>query len=363
MKEIKKYDYIDSLRGIAVLFVHTGSFFNMNMFPKFFKTIQENGATGVQLFFILSSLTLFMSFQSRMKNERNCIRNFFIRRFFRIAPMYYLVIILGLFYFGLGQRYWLGDCKDVSILNISSHFIFTNGLNPYYINSILGIEWSIGVEMLFYLLIPVLFKNIKNSNEALKLLFIYLLFYLPLSFILGKLSIIESQRLWSNFLFLFFPNQFPVFILGIILYFIIAKNDIKFDKLFIFLIVILFCVGFIKDKLWIYSISILFCLFILLIWKYNFKLIVNIVFIFIGKISYSIYLTHIFCIGLINTYFRNDKIEFQNMNWFALYYIFLLVSTIILSFITYQIIEKNGIKLGSYIIEKLEKNTTINKKH
>jgi len=77
MKEIKKYDYIDSLRGIAVLFVHTGSFFNMNMFPKFFKTIQENGATGVQLFFILSSLTLFMSFQSRMKNERNCIRNFF----------------------------------------------------------------------------------------------------------------------------------------------------------------------------------------------------------------------------------------------------------------------------------------------
>lgn len=50
------------------------------------------GAKVVQMFFVASSFTLFLSFNHRKNTEERYIRNFFIRRFFRIAPMYYIVI-------------------------------------------------------------------------------------------------------------------------------------------------------------------------------------------------------------------------------------------------------------------------------
>lgn len=47
------------------------------------------GQRGVALFFIVSAFTLFLSYDNR-KEERHPTRNFFIRRFFRLAPMAFL---------------------------------------------------------------------------------------------------------------------------------------------------------------------------------------------------------------------------------------------------------------------------------
>jgi peptidoglycan/LPS O-acetylase OafA/YrhL len=89
---IIKYDYIDTLRGLAILsvvMVHS----SQNFPPRSEVLIQiaAQGSRGVQLFFIASALTLFLSMDARSGDqEPRSLESFFIRRFFRIAPAFYL---------------------------------------------------------------------------------------------------------------------------------------------------------------------------------------------------------------------------------------------------------------------------------
>ena len=92
---LKKYDYIDSIRGFAifgVVLVHSSQWVAPT--SSILSSIAAQGARGVQLFFIASALTLFLSMASRkQQQEEMLILSFFNRRFFRIAPAFYLAII------------------------------------------------------------------------------------------------------------------------------------------------------------------------------------------------------------------------------------------------------------------------------
>jgi peptidoglycan/LPS O-acetylase OafA/YrhL len=90
-QEVLKFDFIDALRGYAilgVLMVHSGGFVSAS--SPFLTNFMALGKSGVQLFYIASALTLCMSWEFRKKHEAYPVRNFFIRRFFRIAPMFYV---------------------------------------------------------------------------------------------------------------------------------------------------------------------------------------------------------------------------------------------------------------------------------
>lgn len=115
-----KLRYIDSLRGLAilaVLMVHCGQY-GINKYPDLIANIINTGGRGVQLFFVASAFTLFLSLARRSETVKS---NFYIRRFFRIAPMYYLGIAYYLMQDGYGPRYWLGDAPG-----ITSWHIFAN---------------------------------------------------------------------------------------------------------------------------------------------------------------------------------------------------------------------------------------------
>jgi peptidoglycan/LPS O-acetylase OafA/YrhL len=86
---VRRFSYIDALRGYAILMViavHTSQAFSD--LPKPLSTILNQGARGVQLFFVTSALTLSMSWVSRKESALT----FYSRRFFRIAPMFWLAI-------------------------------------------------------------------------------------------------------------------------------------------------------------------------------------------------------------------------------------------------------------------------------
>ena len=64
----KRYPYMDALRGIAILLVimyHT-TLFMAHDAPNILYRISGEGARGVQLFFILSALALFLSLDSSL---------------------------------------------------------------------------------------------------------------------------------------------------------------------------------------------------------------------------------------------------------------------------------------------------------
>ena len=209
---------------LAVIIVHTGQY-GSNEYPEIVKSFIGHGARGVQLFYLASAFTLFLSFNYRSQTEINPNRNFFIRRFFRIAPMYYMGIIYYLFQNGLGPRYWLGDVENITFGNIISNLTFTHGVNPYWITSLVPGGWSIAVEMTFYALVPFLFNRLKKTNQAIIFTISCLIISLLLEFLLGKISPISSERLWDEYLFLWFPNQVALFGLGIVAYFVIIKKD------------------------------------------------------------------------------------------------------------------------------------------
>src|SRR5882762_10886690 len=214
----KKLNYIDAFRGIAicgVLVVHCGQA-GRNNYPSFLQNIILEGAAGVQLFFLASAFTIFLTFADRHRNEINHTSNFFIRRFFRIAPMYYIGIIYYLYQDGWGARYWLGNATEVSAWNIASNLGFFHAFNPYWITSVVPGGWSIAVEMFFYCLVPILVLSIRNLNQAIVFFVFTLLLRMMLYSLLHRFPLIAFDRLWEEYLFFYPPNQLPVFACGII---------------------------------------------------------------------------------------------------------------------------------------------------
>src|SRR5437870_5372237 len=86
--------FIDVLRGIAILMVvvvHT-SLSVPALSPKI-RNVAAFGQMGVQLFFLVSAYTLARSLTLR-SDESSGLARYFIRRWFRIAPLYLCAIPL-----------------------------------------------------------------------------------------------------------------------------------------------------------------------------------------------------------------------------------------------------------------------------
>jgi peptidoglycan/LPS O-acetylase OafA/YrhL len=94
-----RLEWIDVLRGIAILMViliHVGTY--THGLQQSIKNFTDYGSRGVPLFFIVSAFTLF-----RTVSKKFNAKSFYIRRFARIAPMFFLALIFYaiLGYFGL----------------------------------------------------------------------------------------------------------------------------------------------------------------------------------------------------------------------------------------------------------------------
>src|ERR1700722_4770417 len=91
-----KFAYIDCLRGYAVIMVMINHVtYAIPQLPWRVHQLGAFGWHGVQLFFLASAITLLMSSSyERDRTGRVSSGDFFIRRFLRIAPMYYLAALL-----------------------------------------------------------------------------------------------------------------------------------------------------------------------------------------------------------------------------------------------------------------------------
>lgn len=360
-----KLDYIDALRGLAiigVIMVHTQGV-NSGL-PNIISKIVGEGAKGVQLFYIASAFTLFLSFKSRTSLENSPIRNFFLRRFFRIAPMYYIGICYYLFQDGFGARYWLGDETEITALNIFSNATFLHGFNPHWINSLVPGGWSIAVEMLFYALLPFIYSKIKNVNDAFKFLILSIVIKLILELLFINFPLIDHNGLWTEYLVLYFPSQLPIFSLGIILYFIVIEQEkatsISGKYILIFSGLILFQLA--SGTQIIFPNHILFgigFLFLgLALSKFQFIAIVNPAINYIGKISFSMYLVHFAVLHWLTQFNLINYHENPIINYSTRFFV-VTVLTVIVSTLFYQIIEIPFQNIGKKVINKLEKRTAL----
>ena len=107
-----RYDFLDALRGIAalgVIMTHTGAI-GIHPDSEILKSIAVTGSRGVQLFYVISAFSLYLSLHSRL-GERHLIKKYFVRRFFRIAPLWWFAIILYMFIYLVGYNIFLKRLK------------------------------------------------------------------------------------------------------------------------------------------------------------------------------------------------------------------------------------------------------------
>lgn len=359
----KRYDYIDAIRGFAILgvvLVHTRGL----VLPQssIISAIAVEGARGVQLFYIASALTLFMSMKSRMNKENKPILNFYIRRFFRIAPLFYLAIIIYTSYDGMSARYWAPNGLQWWYIPLTA--LFANGWHPETITSVIPGGWSIAVEMTFYIIVPYLFfvlKDIKKTSLALLLaLVVSKIASFGVTYLVTPLYPDPQKYLVDMFTFLWFFSQLPVFILGILLFHIINKYP-KGEKSTAILLLVssfylfaaLLTVSTYRNMLpkhFLFGVA--FLVFSLALYYLPNIFLINKVTIWIGRLSFSIYLVHFMVLNILKKIFSNGFWLDGNYGYGVACLLVLSIS-ICISYVTYRVIELPGINLGKQIIESI----------
>jgi peptidoglycan/LPS O-acetylase OafA/YrhL len=128
---------------------------------------------GVTGFFAISGYSLMMQYQHTLTEKRD-IPYYMLRRFLRIAPLYWgvcLVFLAGRILFCDASCDTLSNDVIRLFLNISFTFGFFNpGLTSFVVGG-----WSIGIEWVFYLIFPLILLYLTPKWRIY--LFIAALFY------------------------------------------------------------------------------------------------------------------------------------------------------------------------------------------
>lgn len=374
----KHYAYIDALRGYAILGViaaHTSQYFPG--WSGLVRNLVDQGARGVELFFLASALTLMISWNSRQDGARN----FYIRRLFRIAPMFWLGLILYVALHGLAPQYWSPNGNDR--FSIAATALFVHGWSPAYFNAVVPGGWSIGVEMSFYLIFPLLAVYFRDQKRALLGVFVSLMiahfsFQYAFEFRHVLWPDVSHDYLTWNLVNLWFPNELPVFMTGIYLYFVIqgfaAKQKIspiwiRETLLLVSLSMMIFLAERSDPYMILHGALSLYAAFGFAFGLFAFslaigagKVLINPVITLLGKVSFSAYLWHFAVLEiaaphLLSAIKLHLGLEQRPALGFVLLLLTILMVTGVLAWGTYRLIEKPMMSAGNRLILGLKRSS------
>ena len=352
----RRLDYIDALRGIAV----TGVILShaKNLFPDMhwrLIKLTEFGAHGVQLFFVASALTLMLSWHARNDGAVP----FYLRRLFRIAPMFWLATALygGLNAVGL----WPDGSSDPAAIAATAFFV--HGWAPDTINLVVPGGWTIGVEMTFYAVFPVIAASVTTLPRAMA--------FAIGSALLAGVANTEALRLMATvepsklgfFVYYWFPNSLQVFAFGCLSYHMLRFSPVSNVWSAVLLAgagsLALYCAWWPVPwyPTWVSPISrelltaIASVLLALALARTNMTWLVNRVTCFVGRVSFSAYLVHF----LVLYPFVHFLGPLHASSWVSVPVLAGLMAVILgitvwLSAMTYQLVERPCIQAGNRFI-------------
>jgi peptidoglycan/LPS O-acetylase OafA/YrhL len=339
---------IDTLRGIAAMLVvwqHTSESFiklpgvaEKGIFIAEISAQYDFGRIGIICFFLISGFVIPFSLKH---SHHSPIKTFAIRRFFRLFPVYWFslfLIVLILFI-------WNKTINPTTVIaNTTMLQSFFN--EPHMI----GLYWTLQVELIFYTLCAILFYYKILDNE--KLIFILIIAGFSL-FIVGQgIARLAPQTLSITKEFQLMPYLLSIMFLGSLFRMVYDGKDSKYLKV-ITLLATLICFGpalllwvldFINIKIFAEQFRFgaahtlaLVLFFVGMKWfKTSNKLLIG-----LGTISYSLYLFHPIVMRVM-IYTLPDLSYLQGWH-LSFYMIIAMVLSILLSIFTYKIIEKPSI--------------------
>jgi len=332
---------------------------------------------AVDLFMIISGFLMAYNAHGREAQEPLASPEtwliFYVRRIFRIAPAYYLSLAVAILFSQqfLGGYILLADrldgfrdsyynARDISYSfdNILLHATFVFGLSPTASFSTQLPDWSLSLEMQFYLCFPFLMLAIRRFGV------------LTVAMVMVPACLVAAHLWAPTFrepsLLLF---KLPIFFVGILLCRAMFARS-KEDNLFLGALAVglsftqfrYYGFGTIWLGLGVVSIIILLsdtsedvrfmrsCLVAALDNRFM---------RFGSELSYSVYLFHGFFIAMIGgALFRDER--FLAMNPHArsgLLWLFVIIGTVLVATFVHRMVERPGIELGRMLISQLRQRT------
>lgn len=332
---------LDTLRAFAVLLVIISHWFSTT---SFLNKLAPNGILGVTLFFVISGYLITgillqnkNAFKVQKYNIHKAFKTFYIRRALRIFPPYYfLLLLICIFNFTIIKKsFWW-------------HFTYTSNFYFFFQNQLAGSLshfWSLSVEEQFYIIWPALifFTPNKYLNSLfltgiiIAIIYRFLIYNPPSnigrflmpgsldSFCLGGLLVFHQQN--GSKLYNWLRKNRILVLLSCLLIYFIFNYFIGKERLYL--------------TLYFTIISILFAQIILICSNevstpFFATILNNRLLIYLGKISYGLYLYHNFV-----PYIYNLKFDYV----FGIYsfYVVQLLRFLVLTFIA---------TLSWYLLEK-----------
>ncbi len=340
--QIKNKDYrsdIDGLRAIAILSVIV---FHVN------GALLPGGFTGVDIFFVISGFLITSHLQHEIiVGENFSFKRFYLRRIKRILPalIFMILVVLSVGYFLFTKFYFqsLGEqalSATLSYSNIyfylsSGYFDIDSSLKP------LLHTWSLGVEEQFYLVWPIILVSISFFIKNNKFILLFFVLFMMLSLILNRLYID-----YLNAIFYLMPFRIFEFSVGAIVaqLQLKEKSELFEDKKIIKNIFSLIALLLVVSPMMYLSVhsefpyinalpTVLGSGMLIFFRKTIISYLLSLrIFVFIGLISYSLYLYHWPVIVFTKYYFNNLP---------AITFCFLvIVLSFVMAMISYQLIEK-----------------------
>lgn len=155
---------------------------------------------AVHLFFIISTFSLLHSYERGAERE-GWIIVYGIKRFFRIAPLFYALIV----YYG---SFSTGLSPTIVIVNVLFIFNFI----PSMFDSAVAAAWTIGVEMPIYVLLPFVIRKFRTLTQVTTLTVIAVIISVVAGLLLAHLSIGDYYAYFAM------PSNLAVFALGVMAY-------------------------------------------------------------------------------------------------------------------------------------------------
>ncbi|UOH75084.1 acyltransferase [Acinetobacter schindleri] len=356
---------LQSFRGIAALIVlihHCMFYFNYDSQIKSWTEFFFNAHAAVVAFYVLSGYVLTLSL---MKKEISfpSITEFYIRRGFRIYPAFWVAAMISLLY--------LIIFRDTSKSVLVSEWWSVNHNDNYiswskvFINFIgFGTElplptWSISLEIIASILLPFLIIFLKKSEKL----------FIILTFFLGYISL-NSGGILNIYMF-YFALGSSITLWGKYL------NSMN-KKILLVIGLISICFIFFGRQIggWNYTnyyhspyaaliegLSSSILISIIATHPNIFNILKNKILVYLGDISYSIYLLHLPIMAFIAILLEKMALlQYITNNGLILSLLLLLLTTIltiVFSDFLYKRVELNGIKYGKFIIRIINRKTPL----
>jgi peptidoglycan/LPS O-acetylase OafA/YrhL len=398
---------LDGLRAIAAFAVMVAHFrppsilsYDSSIFSplRWLNTLSIPNLSVVFFFTLSSFLLTYLGVNEYNENGFINFKRFYLRRIFRIWPLYYSILFIGLgvtyFEKQAGLQYssantdlpWVLDHLWMFTFYASNWSFALNGMWGFidHSNPMLGILWSIAVEEQFYIIFPILLSFLLKQKQGFQIRFLLIVFFTSIFlrsvFIIVPAVVTGPKE--SMGMYYATTTYINIFMAGGIAGYLVASrtirsNFIKKRLAGILLIVFLISLSFLwigniwypytKISLIIYEISGLI-LASVIIWVVSNKQSRFAIFLrsktmrILGLLTYGIYMWHPIIQRIIYYNFEKFTITSTNEAFVSIaIFIIYLIATICVATITYALIEHTFLSLKSKV-SSISANISISKK-